>query len=62
MRFLEMATYLVMNPVLFVFVLLILFGGGGFYLGGLALGGGGFALFLLVCIGIYSKGGFRKAS
>ena len=62
MRILEMATHLVMNPVLFVLGLLILFGGGGFYLGGPAIGGGGFALFLLVCIGIYLKGGFRKES
>lgn len=51
-----------MNPVLFVLILLVLLGGGGLYLGGPAIGGAGFALFLLVCIGIYLKGGFRKES
>jgi hypothetical protein len=32
-----MATRVGMNPVLFAFILLILFGAGGFYLGGPAL-------------------------
>jgi len=57
-----MATHVRMHPALFVPILLVLFGGGGFYLGGPAVGGGGVALFLLVCIGIYSKGGFRRGS
>jgi len=35
------------------------FRGGGFYLGGPAIGGGGLGLILLVCIVIYLMGGFR---
>ena len=62
MRLQEVANFVSMHPVLFVLTLLILFGGGGFYLGGPAIGGGVFALLVLVCIGIYLKGGFRRES
>ena len=39
-----------------------LFGGGGFYLGGPAIGGGGVGLILLVCLVIFLMGGFRAKS
>lgn len=40
-------------------VLLLLFGGGGFYIGGPAIGGSGLGLILLICLVIYLAGGFR---
>jgi hypothetical protein len=58
----ELITFDEMNPVLFVLTLLILFGGGIFYMGGPAIGSGVFVLLLLVCIGIYLKGGFHRES
>jgi len=48
-----------MNILLIVVVLLLLFGGGGFYFGGPVIGGSGLGLVLLICLGIYSMGGFR---
>lgn len=41
-------------------VLLLLFGGGGFYLGGSIIGGSGLGLVLLVCLLIYLEGGFCR--
>jgi hypothetical protein len=40
-------------------VLVLLFGGGGFYLGGPVIGGSGLGLILLICLAIYLMGGFR---
>jgi hypothetical protein len=38
---------------------LLLFGGGGFYIGGPVYGGSGFGLVLIICLVIYLFGGFR---
>lgn len=47
-----------MNPVLFIFLLFLLFGGGGFYFGGPALGAG-LALLLATLLVLYVLGGLR---
>lgn len=39
--------------------MLLLFGGGGFYFGGPAVGGSGLGLILLICLVIFLAGGFR---
>jgi hypothetical protein len=48
-----------MDTFLFVAVLLLLFGWGGFYLGGPVIGGSGLALVLMICILLYFVGRFR---
>jgi hypothetical protein len=46
-----------MGLILLILVLLILFGGCGFYVGGPLIGGGGIGLILLICLVIYLMGG-----
>jgi hypothetical protein len=40
-------------------VLVLLFGGGGFYIGGPVIGGSGLGLVLLICLIVFVMGGFR---
>ena len=48
-----------MNIIIFILVLFLLFGGGGFYFGFPVIGGSILGLVLLICIVIYFIGGFR---
>ncbi len=51
-----------MNILLLVLILVLLFGGGGFYFGGPVIGGSGLGLILLLCLIIWTLGGFRTKS
>jgi hypothetical protein len=51
-----------MNPMLSLIPLLLLFGGSGFYFGGIAAGSSGVGLILLICLGVLLMGGFRMKS
>jgi hypothetical protein len=48
-----------MNLLIWGFVLLLVFGGGGIYLAGPAIGGEAIGLILLMSLTIYWVGGFR---
>ena len=48
-----------MNILVILLILLLLFGGCGFYFGGPVYGGSGIGLILVICIIVYLMGGFR---
>jgi hypothetical protein len=50
------------NMFLVLLVLLLLFGGDGFYFGGPLIGGSGIALLLLMCLAVFVMRGFRTKS
>lgn len=51
-----------MNLLLLALVVLLLFGTGGFYIGGPAVGGASIGTILIICLAIYLLGGFRRRS
>ena len=48
-----------MNTLALIAVLLVLFGGGGIFLGGPVLGGSELGLIMLLCLAIFLTGGFN---
>jgi hypothetical protein len=48
-----------MDALLFVVALLLMFGWGGFYLGGPVVAASGLALVLMLCVLLYVMGGLR---
>lgn len=56
-----MTRIMIMNLLVVLIVLMLLFGGSGFYLGGPIIGGSGFGLTLLICLGVFFSGALRRA-